>query len=89
MNIKIISIIILVSGYVLILLSTNYGLKKAKLVHNAALKDVKNEIKSGYVIRSLCSLLYFLSIIYWIFDFFCSFGFSRSFGGSTSHRNGL
>ncbi len=58
----------MVTGYILIILSANYGLKKAKKAHNVTLKDVKNEIKSGYFFRGICSLIYYFCIIYWIFN---------------------
>lgn len=66
MVIKIISFGIMFISYILITLSMVYGLNKAKKVHNVSIKDVKNEIPNGYILRTICSLIYLFCIIDWI-----------------------
>jgi protein-S-isoprenylcysteine O-methyltransferase Ste14 len=66
---KIISIFVVVFSYILIFFAPVYGLQKAKKKHNVNLKDVKNEIKNGYVLRVICSLVYYFALVDWIFSF--------------------
>jgi protein-S-isoprenylcysteine O-methyltransferase Ste14 len=66
---KIVSVITAVIGYILLILAPTYALQQAKKKHRVSLKDVKNEVKGGYLIRGLLSLIYYFCIVDWIGSF--------------------
>ncbi|GEM_PF-2154145 len=66
MAFKIVSIAVMAVSYVLIILSAQYALSLARKAHGVDLKDVKNEVPGGYLIRGALSLVYYFSIVDWI-----------------------
>lgn len=62
--------LIFIGSFILsyIMIAFTYGLNQAKKVHHVNLKDVKNEIPNGILLRGICSLIYFFCIIDWMFD---------------------
>jgi protein-S-isoprenylcysteine O-methyltransferase Ste14 len=55
-------------SYLLIIGSFSYGLQRAKAVHQVDLKSVKHEVPNGYLVRTICSLVYYFCLVDWIFN---------------------
>jgi protein-S-isoprenylcysteine O-methyltransferase Ste14 len=64
---KILLIIGAFIGYVLIILAFQYATNQAKRINSLVFRELKDEVKNGFAIRLVFSLIYYFCLIDWIF----------------------
>ncbi len=66
---KILNITLMAISYILIMGSFFHSLNLVKKARGINLKDVKNEVPHGFLLRTVCSIVYYFCIVDWIIGF--------------------
>ncbi|MBL8018660.1 MAG: hypothetical protein JNM27_03265 [Leptospirales bacterium] len=63
---KIFTVGLVILCYALIMSSFFHSLNLVKRAHHVNLKEVKNEVPNGFLVRTLCSIVYYFCLVDWI-----------------------